>query len=162
MHILKYPGFFLIFTNQDISYVVIIVPGRVLLWLCKPSWRYTQEMLQMQPWNRNIQLLKKVSLFPIQHMLGHLYCESKIIVYRVLSYFNMRNKWDSLHFNKRNWFLLPNIDMTPHSPQTTKEIWIEPVLSRSPVGETKIPDPEICSNRSVQISDLKTTILCLI
>ena len=74
----KTSGFFHLFTSQDISYVVIIVPGRVLLWLCKPSWRYTQEMLQMQPWNRNIQLRKKVSLFPIQHTLGHLYCEWKL------------------------------------------------------------------------------------
>ena len=38
--------------------------------------------------------------------------------------------------------MVPNIDMTPQSPHTTRDRWMDPVLSKSPVGDTKIPDPE--------------------
>ena len=33
------------------------------------------------------------------------------------------------------------METMPQSPHTNNEYWIEPVLSKSPVGETKIPDP---------------------
>lgn len=35
----------------------------------------------------------------------------------------------------------PSNDNTPQAIQTTKLIAIEPVLARSPAGDTKIPDP---------------------
>lgn len=37
---------------------------------------------------------------------------------------------------------LPNKDNTPHAIHITKLIPVDPVLSSSPDGETKIPEPE--------------------
>lgn len=36
---------------------------------------------------------------------------------------------------------VPNSDMAPHAAHMTKLRPIDPVLMRSPVGETKIPEP---------------------
>ena len=44
-------------------------------------------------------------------------------------------------FTLEYFMYLPNMETKPQSPHTNNEYWIEPVLSKSPVGETKIPDP---------------------
>ena len=96
-------------------------------------------MLQMQPWNKNTPLRKMESLYPIQRMQVLLQFIITINVYS-------KNNKKLLFFivsNMQSWLLviIPNMDMTPQSAHTTRDRWMDPVLSKSPVGDTKIPDP---------------------
>lgn len=65
---------------------------------------------------------------------------------------------------------IPNSDMAPHAVHITKLRPIDPVLIKSPVGETNIPEPAVQYNKNYvhffsfykYYNDLRTILLHII